>query len=272
MTRDESITRNVLVTVKAAPNPSTTHGETVCVAGVTREDGWLRLHPVPFRDLPRDKQFQKYQWIALDLIKHRGDTRPESYRPDLATLVPGEIISSRNDWAERRKLMTPNVSTSMCEIQRQQSENGKSLGMFKPAEVLDLIIEDEDATWSHRKQEIIGQQFFFSDRKKRLEKIPMRFLYKYRCNDPRCNGHTQSIVDWEISQLYRRLTRQHSDKERIKELIRNKFFDELCGESKDTHFFVGNTAAWRNGFLVLGVFWPPRRSPDRAHATGSLLE
>mgnify|MGYP006946520210 CR=1 FL=1 len=37
----------VLVTVKAAPNPSATHGETVCVAGVRLGDvgptGWIRL-------------------------------------------------------------------------------------------------------------------------------------------------------------------------------------------------------------------------------------
>src|SRR5699024_12815403 len=45
-----------LVTVKAAPNPSTTYGETVCVAGIrlggTGPTNWVRLYPINFRHLP----------------------------------------------------------------------------------------------------------------------------------------------------------------------------------------------------------------------------
>lgn len=44
----------VLITVKAAPNPSSTYGETVCVAGLSMDPdnpGWLRLYPINFRYL-----------------------------------------------------------------------------------------------------------------------------------------------------------------------------------------------------------------------------
>jgi hypothetical protein len=45
----------ILVTVKAYPVLSDAHGECICVAGVRVDDGpsrWVRLFPVPFRDLP----------------------------------------------------------------------------------------------------------------------------------------------------------------------------------------------------------------------------
>ena len=37
--KDDWIDREMLVAVKAYPNPSTKYIETVCVAGITREDG-----------------------------------------------------------------------------------------------------------------------------------------------------------------------------------------------------------------------------------------
>lgn len=33
--------------------------------------------------------------------------------------------------------------------------------------------------------------------------IPWSFKYRYECSDPDCNTHIQSIIDWEIAELYR---------------------------------------------------------------------
>jgi hypothetical protein len=44
---DRSRRLQLLVTVKAAPNPSTNYGETVCVAGISTDladPGWIRLY------------------------------------------------------------------------------------------------------------------------------------------------------------------------------------------------------------------------------------
>jgi hypothetical protein len=32
----------------------------------------------------------------------------------------------------------------------------------------------------------------------------------------------------------------------------------MCGEGKDTIFYVGNMHRHPKSFLVLGVFWPPK--------------
>ena len=57
--------KKILIVVKTYPNPSKQNKETVCVAGVLLEapPSWIRIYPIPFRDLPYDQQFKKYQII-----------------------------------------------------------------------------------------------------------------------------------------------------------------------------------------------------------------
>ena len=53
----------VLVTVKAYPVIGRRTGESVCVAGARLDRGqpqWIRLFPVPFRSLGKERQFDKY--------------------------------------------------------------------------------------------------------------------------------------------------------------------------------------------------------------------
>lgn len=89
----------VLVTVKSAPIVGAKTGEAVCVAGV-RTDGfqaeWIRLFPFPFRDLPREQHFKKYQVITLRASKGASsDSRPESWTPQLDSLELGEQLGTR---------------------------------------------------------------------------------------------------------------------------------------------------------------------------------
>ena len=264
MSDPEWLNRDVLITVKAIPRPSRKYGETVCVAGVTKEEGLIRLYPVAFRDLPDPQRFKKYQWVNMRLCRHTGDRRPESYRPDPTSFSPGCVVGTSHDWAKRKELIMPLESKSMCEIMRLQKSEGRSLGIFRPAQIEDLVIEDLGSEWDCRRQEILGQQMFFTSAKKPLEKVPFAFKYKYCCADERCPGHVQSIIDWEIGQLYRNIRRRGGGPEQIKSKIRQKFLDQMCGQDRETYFFTGNMAQHRNSFLVLGVFWPPLRkvTPD----------
>jgi len=43
-----------------------------------------------------------------------------------------------------------------------------------------------------------------------------------------------------------------------RDLIRAKWFDQMCGPDRDTAFIVGNQHQHPGGFLILGVWWPPR--------------
>jgi hypothetical protein len=252
--------REVLVTVKAYPNPSARHFETVCVAAVTAEEGWIRLYPVHFRSLPEDQRFKKYQRVRLLMKKHERDQRPESYQPDENSFELLQVVESHRNWHGRWQWIRPTVGPSMCEIIRLQKSTGRSLGCIAPRAVDDLEVENADATWSGRKRAAMEQIQLFDPIDTKLEKIPFVFRYKYRCEDRACRGHSQSIIDWELMELYRKVKAKTPDHDELLKKIRQKYLDELCGVDKHTHFFVGNHSMWPGSFMVLGVFWPPRRN------------
>lgn len=85
------VKHRVLITVKAAPNPSATYGETVCIAGVVLGDlgprDWIRLYPINFRHLPdKSAQFKKYDIVTVR-CRPAGEPRFESWRPIMSTLA-----------------------------------------------------------------------------------------------------------------------------------------------------------------------------------------
>ena len=57
----------VLILVMTYPNPSNSHMETICTAGMTEDGEWVRLYPIDYRYLDPNKQFHKYQWIEIEL-------------------------------------------------------------------------------------------------------------------------------------------------------------------------------------------------------------
>jgi hypothetical protein len=198
-------------------------------------------------------RFKKYQIVRLLMGKHE-EGRPESYRPDQDSFKPGEVISSKSAWQERKEWLLPHASASMCEILRLQREKGKSLGMFKPKDVPDLIIEKADKEWG----DIVRQLHMFEEPSKPLEPIPFRFKYRYACDDLHCKGHEQTIVDWETCELYRKLRDSEANEQAVQAKMRQKFVEELWRHDKDSYLFVGNQLAHPRSFIVLGVFWPPK--------------
>lgn len=261
-----------LTLVKAYPAISRQYGEVSCVAGLrldapsTRPE-WIRLYPVPFRSLGDEKRFKKYEVIELEVQPHSGDRRPESRRPNVDSIrTTGVVLGSDDGWRDRRPIVEPLIRGSMCELLREQQARGTSLGIFRPREINELRIEERDVdeskalaakAWASQLPLLAD-----SDEKRALlralEQIPYSFKYRYLCDDPNCPGHIQSIVDWEIMQMYRKI-RKRPD---WQDLLRDKWLGELCGPSKDTALIVGNQHRGPQAFLVLGVWWPPRQPPQ----------
>jgi hypothetical protein len=202
----------------------------------------------------------------VSVESHGGDRRPETRRPDRDSIqILADPVNSADGWNRRRRFVEPLFSPSMCEIQRRRTSDGTSLGVFRPKRVSDLVIEP--AELKADKQEIArafaAQPSLLGPAAKdeqahqirELEQLPWTFKYQYTCADPECPGHTQSIVDWEIATYYRRIRNNPDWQERL----RAHWVGDLCAADRDTAFFVGNMHQHPNAFLVLGVWWPPRR-------------
>jgi hypothetical protein len=245
--------------VKAYPQISRKHGEVVCVAGVRTDTvpaRWIRLYPVPFRDLDFGSRFVKYQSISLE-TRPSSDSRPESVKPNTDSIQCGETLSAAKGWLARRRLLEPLMRDSMCGLLREQQDHGTSLGIFRPRDIAKLDIEPDTGAWDPEKQAVIDQPSLFVPDKTRLEKVPFRFKYRYRCADASCAGHDQSIIDWEIGEAFRKWRARYGQAGALKE-IQRKWLDDLCSPGRDTAFIVGNQHQHPGSFLVLSVFWPPR--------------
>lgn len=73
--------QRVLITAKTYPTLSQSHVELVCTAGVRSDGSWVRIYPLPFRLLEPDRQFAKWTWVELPLVRRVRDRRPESFSP-----------------------------------------------------------------------------------------------------------------------------------------------------------------------------------------------
>lgn len=204
------------------------------------------------------KRFKKYQWVSLEMEKHKRDKRIDSYRPNLKTLKILTKALPAGKWTERKKIVLPLVSPSLEVIKKDYQRKNISLGIFKPKKITDFLIEPDTADWSNKHKQVLSQLSLFGQQPKELEKIPYKFSYRFICNIPRCKGHKIQIFDWEIYELYRNIKGNYPyAMDIILEKIKQKWFGVMCSAKRDTHFIVGTRHPFPT-FIILGVFWPPK--------------
>ena len=261
---DEPRTRQsmrVLVTVTAAPNPSQTYGETVCVAGLRLDpgcEGWIRLYPVNLRHLGGDR-FHKYD--VLDLVARpqtKNDQRLESWAPELATI---KAVAHVNGWPKRMAHLSPMIRTDMCAMVEAARNNARaaSLALIRPTKVLGFDVEPHPG-WSADEQSkidgYVNQLDLLGEDRSPLEPPRFRGWYRYRCSSSGCGGHRQGLIDWEFVAHQRHLDKL-PDGEAMAAL-RQRWLHEICRPENDVLFYVGNQAKRRHVFSTLGAVYPRR--------------
>jgi hypothetical protein len=252
----------VLITVKAAPNPSERHGETVCVAGLRVDPdspGWVRMYPINFRELDSDSSFRKYDVVTVTARPARDDPRAESWRPDMSTLVRETFLPP---WRRRQAFVADYIEDSMCALLSSVRHDppARSLAAIRPRQVTGLDIESHPG-WTPDEQAKIGRYVsqlelpgLSRGPRTPLEAQRFRGWYRYRCAEAGCGEHRQGIIDWEWVAFQRHLP--EADDQALRDALRRKFLDEICAVRNDVVFFVGNQAKRQHVFMVLGVFYP----------------
>lgn len=253
-------TAEVLVTVKAAPQPSAAYGDTVCVAGIRMRDGgpeWVRLYPIPFRSMEEYLQFRKYDLMTVKVKPASKDPRSESYTPDRSTIT---TVKHLDTWKRRHPYVAPlSADWTMCGILRAQREHHPypSLAVVTPREIVGLKIT-RHLGWSRQQSEKLrvnlGQEDIFGSSPKVRLLEPPRFeaKYAYYCGEPSCRGHNQGLLDWELVAFERRL-RDRPDQEVANE-IQKRFLTQMCSKDRGPLFFVGNQLKHPLAYSVLGIY------------------
>jgi hypothetical protein len=251
-------TKRVLITVKAYPNPSKKYGETVCCAGIDIDTlQWVRLYPIPFRDLDSSQKFKKYTIIKVRCWKAPDDHRVESYKVDADTIERLDFLDTKQKWAKRKNIVLPTLSPSFCKIQEETAQN-KSLGIFKPIDI-DFSWKKSPPESDAKRKACYAQLSFFDARKKAIEQIPFDFYYRFHCHSTaNCPGHALPIIDWEIAQAYRDWRHRYKPQQLLLQKIKQRWLDLMCSAKNDVYFYVGNMKRFRDNFMVLGTFYPKK--------------
>jgi hypothetical protein len=235
-------------------------------SGKPKNDTYQRRTSSP----PQENHFTETGLHYLSAEKHHGrDVRKESYRPRCDTLRLGrEILTSNGDWSERARYALAKKAQSMEELAQRQLEDRTSLGVIRPKRIIDLVVTRDAPDWKQAFHEALKQGRIFDDRtvtKHVPRKVPFKFQYVFECEDDRCKGHRQMIEDWEVGALYWKLVDQGAAPDEAAAKVRQKFLDELCAPTKDTHFYVGTILGHPRSWVIIGVFYPTIRRPQQAN-------
>lgn len=266
----------MLILAKTYPTPSRGHVETTCVAAVSAGGELRRVFPVPFRLLPDDQQFSKWQWITASFRPPTDDQRPESRRIDVDSLTLGErVVKGRNaDWAERMRWIEPHILPSFAALEGRRQATGETLGFLRPSRLLGLditLLPAAERDWDEEEREKLTRDLeqgdLFTDpgeagrrRRAMLEKLPFHVHYRYeidRPNGPEQNRHL--VTDWEAGTLYRNCVRSHGAN--WQEPFRAKMEEWMAG--RDLVFMMGTQHRFPNQWLVISLIYPPRPIAER---------
>jgi len=263
----------VLITVTTYPQPSRSHDELVCTAGILENGEWIRIYPVPLSfliDLKGDGRVNnvKYTWFELELRKRTDDFRPESYSPvnyNFKDLKIFERIDTKNNWHERKLLVLKNVYTDITTlIADSKPPKNISLATFKPTTIVKLTWEQEKSrNWKSEWTDLRKQGDLFAgvkDPEKLIRKLPYKFIYVF--TDKTGKERRLMIEDWEIGTLYWNCLRMADGNEQIALQKVKEQYEDNFKKNKDVYFFLGTTKSWhkrsKNPFMIIGVFYPKK--------------
>lgn len=249
--------KRALIVVRTYPTPAKQGAEVSCTAAITDKGEWLRLFPVPWRYLPEDQRFRKYEWVDLTVEKASSDSRPESYKLKQDGIKIVSFLKPGPEWNARKEVILPLQSHCLCCLMKERdARQFPTLGIFRPKAIEKLLINPDSPQWTDAQLDILSQGHLFAQKPtKQLEKIPYKFQYKLQCDDSNCGGHTLSCTDWEMAESYRQWSTKYGDKWESK--FRERYERDMIAKC-DTHFYVGTVHQHPSSWIIVGLFYPPK--------------
>lgn len=240
-----------VILIKAQPHRSSRYFETVCCAGVGRDQRWRRQYPVPFRILQDSQKFSRWQWISYDFVPPKEDKRRESQKVLSHTLQ----THSELKLSERASFLSPLVRSSLAEADDRKD----SLALVRPLEVrLEGIKKSSEELLSEaQKHKELASQLSLLDGDEEVQPLTpcaMQFVVHWKDQDGK--RHRQECDDWETAAAFNRFERMYGEKRAV-EILKEKYEDQYLKAGLvlgfSTHKRRNIEHSTRNQWLLVGM-------------------
>lgn len=248
----EHVKRRIRVLVKAFPQPSAKHEETVCCAGVCEDTGeLLRLFPIRYRRLDETNRFNRYDLVEM-IVTKASDPRPESYRVDegsIRLLEHGNTLSDQ----QKVKLWQPFIAPSLTALEDDNKATHRSLGIIRPDPDSLVFKIKPVAEADEEEQEVTNlvyqqQASLLEEPLTPLAKPEFHFGYEFTSGG---HQHWRTIQDWEVQAAYLVYQRRYRTKQKALEMMTQEYGQNI--PTRNLHFIMGTMAKRRWQFILIGL-------------------
>lgn len=208
-------TSRAVVLVKATPQASESHGETVCVAALDEYGIWHRLYPVNFQDLKTSQRFGRWDVIefAWRLPEMGKDRRAESKRiVQESVQIVGKLKPN-----ERQRYLDKAVVLG----ERAEYKAGRSLALIRPTnpkfryqqrskDEIERVKKGYDDI--RRSPDLFGTTDIVP-----REPSPFEFYYEYTDADGK---HDKRCHDWETERTFLKWRDLYGEEPALREMQR----------------------------------------------------
>lgn len=234
----------VTILVKASPQPSKSHQETVCCAGLTEDGTWKRLFPIRFRRLSGDQSFKRWDIVEFQYERPSRDGRVESCRVfEDSIRINGKV--------KRDSEKTSLIERALVASEKEAESRNQSLAVIRPTDVSlnwnrlsELEIERDRQKFAAQAKQLS----LLEDDLAAYEPCPYRFRLRYRDQD---GWHNKTCADWETSATFFNL-RNEMDEAAVLEHLRITYCEKYV--EKGLVLSLGNLAKRPKTWQLLGVF------------------
>ena len=250
--------KKVTVVVKAYPEPSRRYGTVVCIAGITDEDKWIRLYPVPIRKFTGPNKIRKFYVIEVECKPDKDyQKRKESHkiRPESIKIIDEGLTLPKARWNQRNDIVKPVMNESVEDLIDLQKRDRTSIGMIRPTQIMGFTKE--------KPLKIIKNESWAFVETLDGEKVPiftkMEHIFKYQFRCSGCQGekgHNMQCEDWELFESYRRWGNEYNTPETLWTKLEEKFLHRMI-DTKDLHFILGTHNRFPTWFII-GLYYPPK--------------
>ncbi|MDI9610068.1 MAG: hypothetical protein QFX36_01940 [Archaeoglobales archaeon] len=243
----------LLVLAKTYPVISRKYEHLVCVAGLTEDNNWRRIYPIPWELFWKgsEKKFKKKTWIEYELVDDRpSDRRPESRKIDFESIK----VLDEEDFREIKRRLDEKLA-NLDELE-DKDDREVSLSVIKPI-LKDFVWTDSEY---FEKVEEMSKQITLGEGKSavKIDVPDKKFQFVFRCCRDCKKTHTIMCEDWEMGILYIKMREKDPKSAPIK--VRSKFYNEI--PKKGHLYFILGTHNIHGSWLIISVVYPKQNDLD----------